>query len=223
MLSKEKEKLNTIVDKMQALGQSTLATNEAILDALKNCDSCELSQITRPSKQNRYETIDEIDNLIISIFALFSPEARDLRLLVSFLKVTNEFDRIAKQCNSFIRDFPKAIATDVDKDFILEYAIPLQKTSINAMSSVVKLLVEKDKDVVQELYTEVVVEESQNDDLYKIIEKSLLKKIKKETHLSQEYQYVMASLRRLEKVADRALSIANLMHYAKIGGEIGKI
>jgi len=223
MLTTEKEKLKTIIDKLQAFGQSNLMMNEAILAALKNGDVCKLSQIQSPSKVERYEAIDEIDNLIITIFALYSPEARDLRLLVSFLKATNEFDRIAKNSNSFIRDFPAAVTGDVDMDFILEYAIPLQKSSVNAIRNAVALLTEKDKDLVQEQYMDVVVEESKNDDLYKIIEKSLLKKIKKELHLSHEYQNVMACLRRLEKIADRSLSIANLMHYAKIGGELGKI
>ena len=221
MLSTEKEKLKTIVDKIQAFGRSTLATNEAILHALKNCESCELNKITNLSKKERYEIIDDIDNSIITIFALYSPEARDLRLLVAYLKITNELDRAAKQSNAFIRDFPGVITTDVDKDFILEYAVPLQKSTVNTLSNVVSLLAEKDKDMVQEQYTEIVIEESKNDDLYKIIEKSLLKKMKKELHLSYEYQGVMAALRRLEKIADRSLSIANLMHYAKIGGEIG--
>jgi phosphate transport system protein len=222
MLSTEKEKLKTIVEQIKALGQSTLSTSEDILEALKNCDSsCDMSQIHVLTKEQRYEAIDEIDNLIITVFALYSPEARDLRLLVAYLKITNEFDRIAKQCNAFIRDFPNAIFSDIDKDFILEYAVPLQKSSVNTLNSVVNLLAEKDKDQIQELYTEIVIEESKNDDLYKIIEKSLLKKMKKELHLSYEYQSVMAALRRLEKIADRALSIANLMHYAKIGGELG--
>ena len=222
MLSTEKEKLKTIVDKIQALGKSTLSTNEDILQALKNCNSsCDMSQINALSKKQRYEAIDGIDNSIITVFALYSPEARDLRLLVAYLKITNEFDRIAKQCTAFIRDFPDAISSDIDKDFILEYAVPLQKSSVNTLNSIVNLLAEKDKDLIQELYTEIVIEESKNDDLYKIIEKSLLKKMKKELHLSYQYQSVMAALRRLEKIADRALSIANLMHYAKIGGELG--
>lgn len=221
MLSTEKEKLKTIVDKIQSFGQANLETNEAILQALKSCDSCKLDQARKLSKKERYEVIDEIDNLIISVFALYSPEARDLRLLVAYLKITNELDRIAKQCNAFIRDFPGAIACDVDKDFVLEYAVPLQKSTVNTLKNVVDLLAEKDKENVQEQYSEIVIEESKNDDLYQIIEKNLLKKIKKELHLSHEYQNVMASLRRLEKIADRALSIANLMHYAKIGGEMG--
>jgi phosphate transport system protein len=99
--------------------------------------------------------------------------------------------------------------------------VPLQKSTVNTLRGIVNLLAEKDKDMVQEQYTEIVIEESKNDDLYTIIEKNLLKKIKKDLHLSYEYQSVMAALRRLEKIADRALSIANLMHYAKIGGEIG--
>ena len=97
MLTNEKEKLKTIVDKIQALGKSTLSTNEDILQALKKCgSSCDLSQINVLSKKQRYEAIDEIDNSIITVFALYSPEARDLRLLVAYLKITNEFDRIAK-------------------------------------------------------------------------------------------------------------------------------
>ena len=221
MLSTEKEKLKTIIEKIKAFGQSNLETNEAILKELKICDTCELKQIPRLSKNDRYEIIDDIDNMIITVFALYSPEARDLRLLVAYLKITNELDRIAKQSNAFIRDFPNAISCDVDKEFILEYAVPLQKSTVNTLRGIVNLLAEKDKDMVQEQYTEIVIEESKNDDLYTIIEKNLLKKIKKDLHLSYEYQSVLAALRRLEKIADRALSIANLMHYAKIGGELG--
>lgn len=222
MLTTEKEKLKSILDKLLILGQSTLSTNEEILQALQHCDKCKLSQIKQPSKKVRYKAIDEVDNLIINIFALYSPEARDLRELVAFLKITNEFDRIANSCNSFIRDFPNAISSEVDKEFILEYAIPLQKSSVNALSNALNILKVKDKQLVEEHYKAVIIEESKNDDLYKIIEKSLLKKINNEVHLSSDYQNIMAALRRLEKIADRALSIANLMHYAKIGGEIGK-
>lgn len=223
MLTTEKEKLKSILDKLLTLGQSTLSTNEEILQALKHCDTCKLSQIKQLSKKERYKLIDEIDNLIINVFALYSPEARDLRELVAFLKITNEFDRIANSCYSFIRDFPNALSAEVDKDFILEYAIPLQKSSVNALSNALNLLKVNDKQLVDEHYKAVVIEESKNDDLYKIIEKSLLKKINNEVHLSSDYQNIMAALRRLEKIADRALSIANLMHYAKIGGEIGKV
>ena len=223
MLPTFKEKLTHITNEILSLGQSTLVMNQVILDALKNCDSCKLNEIKKLPKKERYEKIDEIDNLIIKVFALYTPEAKDLRELIAYLKITNEFDRIANSCNSFIRDFPNALSDEVDKDFILEYAIPLQKSSVNALIHALKLLELDEKNSVKEHYKAVVVEEGKNDDLYKIIEKSLLKKVNDDVHLSKDYQDIMAALRRLEKIADRALSIANLLHYAKVGGEISKI
>lgn len=222
MLPTEAAKLAKIQHEVIILGQIVLSTNQKILKALKECDPCSLDNINKIKKQERYEKIDEIDDNIIKFFALYTPEAKDLRELVAFLKVTNEFDRIANSCNSFIRDFPQALSDEVDKNFILEYAIPLQKTSVAALTSALTLIELDDKDRVQEEFKNVVIEESKNDELYQIIEKNLLKKINNNLALSQDYQDIMQALRRLEKIADRALSIASLMHYAKVGGVIAK-
>ncbi len=223
MLPTEKEKLNLILNEIMKLGTTTLTMNQVILESLERCDTCALNKIKKIPKKERYESIDTIDNLIIKVFALYTPEARDLRELIAFLKITNEFDRIANSCNSFIRDFPNSLTDDVDKDFILEYAIPLQKSSVNALTYALKLIELTDKESVDDYYKQVVIEESKNDDLYKIIEKSLLKKINSDMNLTKDYQDIMAALRRLEKIADRALSIATLMHYAKVGGAMGRV
>lgn len=222
MLPTETEKLKKIQHDIVVLGQLVLDTNQKILYALEDCKTCRLEDISKIKKQERYERIDTIDDNIIKYFALYTPEARDLRQLIAFLKLTNEFDRIANSCNSFIRDFPQALSDEVDRDFILEYAVPLQKTSVAALSSALKLIELEDKEQVEEEYKNVVVEEGNNDELYQIIEKNLLKKIHNNLSLSQDYQDIMQALRRLEKIADRALSIASLMHYAKLGGRISK-
>jgi len=51
-----------------------------------------------------------------------------------------------------------------------------------------------------------------------------LKKYFKTNHkkldLSKEYFDTLSALRRLEKIADRAVSIANLLQFAQIGGDI---
>ncbi len=223
MLAIERQKLNIIKKEIKALGQTTLEINERILTALKHCNPCKLTGIKKISKQERYKKIDAIDNLIINVFALYTPEAKDLRQLVAFLKITNEYDRIINSAHSFIRDFPNALSDEIDRDFILEYAVPLQKSSVVALENALLLLDLDDKKSVNEHFKIVVVEESKNDELYKIIEKSLLKKTSEDIHLSREYQDIMEALRRLEKIADRALSIASLMHYAKVGGEINKV
>ncbi len=222
MLPTEASKLKKIQAEIIVLGQLVLSTNQQILDALKQCNPCKLDTISKIKKQERYKKIDEIDDHIIKFFALYTPEARDLRQLIAFLKLTNEIDRIANSCNSFIRDFPLALSDEVDKDFILEYAVPLQKTSVAALTSALNLIELEDKDRVLEEYKNVMIEEGKNDELYRIIEKNLLKKINDNITLSQDYQDIMQALRRLEKIADRALSIASLMHYAKLGGVIAK-
>ncbi|NOQ62908.1 MAG: PhoU family transcriptional regulator [Methyloprofundus sp.] len=223
MLVSEAQKLATIRQDMLELGRIALDINEAVLEKLEKNEISTLKELKLSSKKDWYNKIAAIDTKIIHLFALYTPEARDLRELVAFLKITNEFDRIINSSHSFMRDFPKILSAEVDQSFILEFAIPLQKTCVAALQNTLDMFDTDDKALVSELYKAVVVEENENDDMYKIIERNLLKKINKDLPLSREYQGVMSALRRLEKIADRALSIAVLMHYAKIGGEINKV
>ena len=223
MLPNETEKLANILRDMVELGNKALKLNQAILKTLEQGDIDNLKNIKLYSKKNWLADIAKIDTQIIHVFALYTPEARDLRQLIAFLKITNELDRIVNSSRSFIRDFPYVLSKDIDKDFILEYAIPLQKTCVVSVKSALALFSIDDKSEVAELYKIVVIEEGKNDELYKIIEKSLLKKISNDIQLSNEYQEVMFALRRLEKIADRALSVALLMHFAKVGGEINRV
>ena len=40
------------------------------------------------------------------------------------------------------------------------------------------------------------------------------------TNKSRDYFDILSALRRLEKIADRAVSIANLLHFAQVGGDM---
>jgi len=222
MLPTELEKLNKIQQDMVELGEHVLQVNEDILSVLEARQISKIASIDVYSKKTWREKIAEIDNQIIHVCALYSPEAKDLRQIVAFLKVTNEFDRVENSCRSFIRDLPAVLEGDLEQESILEYAIPLQKTCVKAVKNATALLNTEDTEEVNKLYKSVVLEEDKNDELYKMIEKSLLNELNENIHLSHEYQMVMSALRRLEKIADRALSIAVLMHYARIGGTISK-
>jgi phosphate transport system protein len=218
--------LNTEIDKLQHLkmdvinlGLVALDINKQILTALEFCDTCKLHEIKLLRKDEIYTKANAIDTKVVCLLALYGMEAKDLRLMVSYLKITNEMERILTRSRTFIRDFPSAIV-DVDKDFILEYAVPMQRSAVKAIQNAVNMLVTDDKKDIEQYYKNVVIEESNNDDLYKIIEKNILKKTEKELYLSKEYQNILLCMRRIEKVADRALSMAILLHYAKIGGKI---
>jgi phosphate transport system protein len=166
------------------------------------------------------KTSNKIDNMIVTTLALHAPEAKDLRVLVSYLKITNEIVRASTNTRSFIKSFSRIVDCEIDLDKINEYGIPLHKSAILAIKTALKIIQIQNENETEDYFHKVVVEESKTDDLYSMIEKNILKMITKNKELSKDYFEVLSSLRRLEKVADRAASIANLLLYAHLGGEI---
>jgi phosphate transport system protein len=71
-----------------------------------------------------------------------------------------------------------------------------------------------------DLYRKVFIEESINDDLFSIIEKDMLALIMTNSEHSMEYINVLGTLKNLERIADRGVSIASLLVYAQKGGEL---
>ncbi len=116
--------------------------------------------------------------------------------------------------------FKKSFSDDLNTSMILEYSIPLLKSALLSLQTTISIIDETDAKHVEEKYHRVVVEESKTDDLYLMIEKNILKMITKNLDLSKEYFDTLSALRRLEKIADRAVSIANLLQFAQVGGDI---
>ncbi|MFA7070230.1 MAG: PhoU domain-containing protein, partial [Sulfurimonas sp.] len=156
----------------------------------------------------------------ITTMALYSPEARDLRRMVAFLKITNEIVRTAANTKDFAKMFKKSYSEDLDTNTILEYTIPLLKSALLSIKIAISILDEQDEKQVEEKYQKVIVEENKTDDLYLMIEENILKLITKKLDLSKEYFDILSSLRRLEKIADRSVSIAGLLQFAKLGGDM---
>ena len=219
MLVTEADKLEHLKADVINIGHIALDVNQQILAALETCDTARLEEIKILTKHEIYAKINVIDSRVVNLLALYGLEAKDLRLMVAYLKITNEFERILTRSRTFIRDFPNKIA-DVDKDFVLEYAVPLHQSAVNALKNDLTMLVENDKSTIEQIFKSLVIEESNNDDLYKFAEKNILKKTDQDVYLTKEYQDILLCLRRDEKIADRALSIGFLLHYAKIGGKI---
>jgi phosphate transport system protein len=116
--------------------------------------------------------------------------------------------------------FRRSYSEDLDTNTILEYTIPLLKSALLSTKTAVSIIDEQDLKQVEQKYQRVVVEESKTDDLYLMIEKNILKLITKNLDLSKEYFDILSSLRRLEKIADRSVSIASLLQFAKLGGDM---
>lgn len=219
MLRTYEEKKVKIQDEILEIGNSVVEALELTLSGLKDEDFAKLKEIDLSVKKISNKS-NEIDNLIVTTLALYSPEAKDLRELVSYLKITNELVRASANTKAFAKIFRKAFSDDLNTKTILEYAIPLQKSATLALQTSMNMLKESNSKHIEEKYQRVIVEESKTDDLYSMIEKNILKLISKNLELSKEYFDVLSALRKLAKTADRAASIANLLLFAEMGGDI---
>lgn len=219
MLKTYEAKKVKIQEEILTIGNGVVEALELSLKALKDDDISLLKEIDLSVKKISAKS-NEIDNLIVTTLALYSPEAKDLRELVSYLKITNELVRAGANTKSYAKMFRKAFTEDLNTKTILEYAIPLHKSTILALKTTMSMIEEHNPKHIEEKYQRVVVEESKTDDLYAMIEKNILKLISKNLELSKEYFDTLSALRKLEKTADRAASIANLLLFAEVGGDI---
>jgi len=215
MLATFQTNLNDVKTKITKIGEGLVKANELILEALKDCDTKKFNEAKGYIKNVSSKT-DEIDNAIIKILALYTPEARDLRQVVAYLKITNELSRACSNTRSFIRGFTD-VCNDLDVQTINEYALPMQASTVKAIKTTVTMINIDDVDELQEMYEEVLIEENKADDLYEMIERNLVEQAEGSNAFSK-YHKMLRALRKSEKIASRAIAVANLLVYIKIGG-----
>ena len=219
MLKPYEIKLQNIKDEISKIGIDVVNSLEISLRALEDKKIDDLKNVELTEKKLLLRS-NEIDNIIVTTLALYSPEAKDLRQLVSYLKITNELVRTGSNAKDFAKMFKKSYSDDLNTSMILEYAVPLLRSALLSLQTSISILDETNAKHIEEKYHRVVVEESKTDDLYLMIEKNILKLISKNLDLSKEYFDILSALRRLEKIADRAVSISNLLHFAQVGGDM---
>lgn len=217
MLPTFRTNLEDIRKKITNIGKDLVKSNELILEALQGCDEAKFNE-ARNSIKNITSKTDEIDNAIIKVLALYTPEAKDLRQVVAYFKITNELSRACSNTRSFIRGFTD-VCKDLDVKEINEYARLMQTSTTKAIATTIKMINIDDVDELQEMYEEVLIEENKADDLYEMIERKLVEQAEG-ANTFEKYHRMLRALRKSEKIANRAISVANLLVYIKIGGNI---
>ena len=215
MLQNFKTNLDEIKLKITNIGNGLLEANVLILSALADCDNEKFAQAKGHIK-NVGAKADEIDNAIIKVLALYTPEARDLRQVIAYLKITNELSRACSNTRSFIRGFT-GVCQDVDAVTITEYAVPMQTSTVKAIQSTMSMINCDDIDEIQEVYNDVLIEENKTDDLYEMVERNLSLQAD-DAQSFEKFHKMLRALRKSGKIASRSISMANLLVYAKIGG-----
>ena len=215
MSTKFEENLQSIKTKVTDIGDGLVKSNELLLEAIQTCDEKKFNEAKSYIKNITSKT-DEIDNNIIKVLALYTPEASDLRKVVAYMKITNELSRACSNTRSFIRGFTD-VCKDVDIATINEYAVPMQASTVNAIKVSIAMIDIDDEDEIREVYNDVLIEENKTDDLYEMVERNLLAQADVANSF-EKYHKMLRALRKSGKIASRAISIANLLVYAKVGG-----
>ena len=220
MLAKYENKFIEIKASIVEIGNGLISANKMILDGFENCNIDKFNDAKSYIKNVSSKT-NAIDRSIITILALQSPEAGDLRAMVSYLKITNELVRAAANTRNFVKGFV-TICGEFDVTTINTYAIPMQKSTVEALEYAVAMMSVDCVDEIQECFNKVLIAESKTDDLFEMVEANLLEQSKKVEDFGK-YHKMLSALRKSEKIADRAMSVASLLLFAKIGGEIHQL
>ena len=219
MLDRYEEQLQKLNKHLETLGESLIqAANKA--EEGVSTFTCKNFEDAKKLLKNTEINANEIDQNILKIFALFEPEAIDLRELVAYLKITSELVRLSDNIKSFSKRMKGHINSEVDFTILQEYSKYLAKSAFSSITFAIKSLQVKDKEEVTDLYRKVCVEESKTDDLYSILEKNIMADLCKDIEKAAESIDILSTMRKLEHMSEKSVNITKIILFARRGGEI---
>ena len=217
MLSRYLQEKENVRNSIKEVINNLVESHKILNKALKDCDENEFQE-AKDYIKNMNQKINEIDNYIIKILALYSPEARELRRFVAYLKITNELLRASSNTKSFINGFLD-VCDLMDKEFFEKYLYSLQSVTLDALVLVEEMIDIDEADELQDKFNEIIVEEHKSDDLFDLIEENVI-----QFNLDfKQINKILKTFRKLEKISDRTKEIANLLLYYKIGGTLENV
>ncbi len=221
MLTKNEEKLIEVREKTIAILEDLTISQKLALQALEECDSKSFDQVKVPLKAIG-KKVTEIDNLILTIFALYTPEAKDLREMVAFLKITSSLQRIATNEKNYIKNMDVCNPeTDPEIKRIIKESLNINRCTIRALEYSIEMVKEtEDMDRLKELNAKIDVEYSKTDDIYAMIEKDVLQVMHTSHTMNEDNVNILKYIRKNLKIVDRLEDIASRLMFARIGGTL---
>jgi len=221
MLTKYQEARHKVRDAVLNAVQVLADVNKEALTALEVSNAGELEASRRKLKSIAKAT-EKIDNDIILIFARYTPEAKDLREMVSYLKITSAINRIKTNINNYLKNMQSMLAEEDDNivQFIKE-SLSINRCTINAFNKTLEMFKTfDDNDKVKQLAIEIDVEYAKTDDIYALLEKSVVQKMGEADGKAEEYFNLLKYIRKNLKIIDRLDSMAQRVIFARMGGKL---
>ncbi len=219
MLKNYKEILDKSRKRVLDFATKILEACELTMDAFKNGD-IQKANNAREMLKNAHSINSKIDNEIIKTLALFSPEARDLRIVIAHLKIASELTRISDYVRSCAKSIKMQISGEFDLSTLRDDTIAYMSSTQKSLYSAIESLKTDSTSRLEELYRAVNVEESKCDDIHSILEQNTLEQICLTPEMAKDFIVFLKSMRKLERISDRSLNIVKLSFFAQKGGKL---
>jgi len=195
--------------------------NEEGLKALEDQETVALEEIRKILKCIN-ECTEKIDNDIVLIFARYTPEAKDLREMVSYLKITSALNRIKTNINNYLKNMQSMLdEDDVNIAQFIKESLSINRCTVNAFEKTIEMFQTfDDNDKIKQLAIEIDVEYAKTDDIYALLEKSVLQKMEEANGKAEEYFNLLKYIRKNLKIIDRLDSISQRIIFARMGGKL---
>ncbi len=219
MLKNYKEILEKSRGRVLSLAEDILNAYELSFKAFKDSDiskAIEAKELLRELNSKN----SKIDNEIIKTLALFSPEAKDLRVVIAYLKITTELVRIAEYIKTFAKSVKVQISSEFDIKALKDDTVSFQNSTLKSLQAAIKSIELESENDLESLYRRASVEESKCDDILSIIEKNIIQEIYKTPESAGEFVGFLTTLRKLERISDRSVNIVKLAYFAQKGGKL---
>ncbi len=216
MLPNYENKMNEIQQDIVTMIEYSVESFHLSFEAVKIRDISMLKSAQNSRIKHLNYLANSVDNNIIVLLALHTPEAGQLRELIALLKSTNELVRIGDAAKVYAMGMEEAFRENLDLEKLMPYITQLHLSAIKALETLQKMF----QEFSIEHYEQILVEENKSDDLAVMLQKELVENICNDKSLVNSYITVLKRVKKLEKAIDRIENVSKMLIYAKQGGKI---
>jgi phosphate transport system protein len=201
------EELRTLVSQMGGMAEAQVA--DTMLALVRRDVDAALEVVARDAEIDRLEA--DAERLAVTIIALRSPMADDLREIVAALKISAIIERIG--------DYAKNIAKRVP---VLTQSAPVGPAVIvpemaRAAAAMVRQALDAFVTRDSALALQVMERDQQVDDFYNSLFRSLLTYMMENPHHITPSAHLLFVAKNLERIGDHATNIAEMVHFSVTG------
>ncbi len=219
MLQNYKEILEKSRKRVFELANDILTAYGMSIEAFENGD-VEKATKARAMLKDAHDRNNKIDNEIIKTLALFSPEAKDLRVVIAHLKIASELTRISDYVRTYAKNVKMSISGDFEIEGLKEDTFSFNQSTYKSLKAAVDAIEAESEESLENIYRVVNVEVSKCDDIYSILEQNIVQEICITPESARDFIYFHKTMRKVERISDRSLNIVKLAYFAQKGGKL---